>query len=96
MRSDMEQERKKEEIESVDTTLERAEDEAVTGSLSAVVASFVFGFEGRDTWHGEEEVEGGGESGEIVRGVVDSDSGDCGPGKDRGGGDGEGSEEESL
>lgn len=96
MGSDVEQERDEEKVESVDAAFEGSEDEAVAGSLAAVVPGLVLGLEGGDAGEGEEPVEAASEGGEVVGGVVDADGGDGGPGEERGGGDWEAGEEEAL
>lgn len=96
MGCNVKQERNEEKVQSVDATLQGTEDEAITGSLTAVIPGLVFGLEGGDTRDGEQPVEAAVEGGEVVGGVVDSDGGDGGPGEEGGGGDGEASEEQAL
>lgn len=96
MGRNVKQERKEEQIESVNAAFEGSKDEAILRNFPSVVPRFVLGLERRDARDGENPIEEAIEGHEVVGRVVHPEGGDGGPGEEGGGGDGDADEEEAL
>lgn len=92
----MKEEREKDQIQRVNATLERPEDQIIIWNLSTVILHLLFSFKRRYSRDRVKPIENAIECHQIIRGIVHPDCRDRRPSEERRGRDGHASEEKPL